>query len=123
MSALVNTWLAPATSIKLSCRLSTQVSRRIIKGRPFKVGFECEAELYRKEHPYEHVGNLVQPSTANRRRPGRSVPPQYFDLLRRSLQELKSVAGDRDAPFVASRERVSDVVCSFGSTLEQAKDG
>jgi hypothetical protein len=29
-------------------------SRRIIKGRPFEVGFECEAELYRKEHPYEH---------------------------------------------------------------------
>jgi hypothetical protein len=27
--------------------------RRIIKGRPFEVGFECEAELYRKEHPYE----------------------------------------------------------------------
>ena len=68
-------------------------------------------------------GNLGQPSTANRRRPGRSVPPQYFDLLRRSLQELKSVAGDRDAPFVASRERVSDVVCSFGSTLEQANVG
>jgi hypothetical protein len=47
---------------------------------------------------------------------------QYFDLLRR-FQELKSVAVDRDAPFVASRARVSDVVCSFGSTLEQAKDG
>jgi len=29
-------------------------SRRIIKGRPFEVGFECEAELYRKEHTYEH---------------------------------------------------------------------
>jgi hypothetical protein len=29
-------------------------SRRIIKGRPFEVGFECEAKLYRKEHPYEH---------------------------------------------------------------------
>jgi hypothetical protein len=28
-------------------------SGRIIKGRPFEVGFECEAELYRKEHPYE----------------------------------------------------------------------
>ena len=26
--------------------------RRIIKGRPFEVGFECEAKLYRKEHPY-----------------------------------------------------------------------
>src|SRR3982074_3724593 len=30
---------------------------------------------------------------------------------------------DRDAPFVACRARLSDVVCSFGSTLEQAKDG
>ena len=29
-------------------------SRRIIKGRPFEVGFECEAKLYRKEQPYEH---------------------------------------------------------------------
>ena len=28
--------------------------RRIIKGRPFEVGFECEAKLYRKEHPYGH---------------------------------------------------------------------
>ncbi len=64
----------------------------------------------------------MQPSTANRRWPGRPIPPQYFDLLRR-FQELKSVAVDRDAPFVASRARVSDVVCSFGSTLEQAKDG
>jgi hypothetical protein len=68
-------------------------------------------------------GNLVQPSTANRRWPGWSIPPQYFDPLRRFLQELKSVAVDRDAPFVASRARVSNVVCSFGSTLEQAKDG
>jgi hypothetical protein len=67
-------------------------------------------------------GNLVQPSTANRRWPGRSIPPQYFDLWRRFLQELKSVAVDRDAAFVASRARVSDVVCSFGSTLEEAKD-
>ena len=24
---------------------------RIIKGRPFEVGFECQPELYRKEHP------------------------------------------------------------------------
>ena len=30
------------------------ILRRIIKGRPFEVGFECEAKLYRKEHPYEH---------------------------------------------------------------------
>jgi hypothetical protein len=43
--------------------------------------------------------------------------------LRRFIQELKSVAVNRDAPFFASRARVSDVVCSFGSTLEQAKDG
>ena len=50
--------------------------------------------------------------------PTRSTPPHYFDLLRRFLQELKSVAVDRDAPFVASRARLSDVVCSFGSTLE-----
>jgi hypothetical protein len=28
--------------------------RRIIKGRPFEVSFECEAKLYRKEHPYGH---------------------------------------------------------------------
>jgi hypothetical protein len=28
--------------------------RRIIKGRPFEVDFECEAKLYRKEHPYGH---------------------------------------------------------------------
>jgi hypothetical protein len=63
-------------------------------------------------------GNLVQPSTANRRWPTRSILPQYFDLLRRFLQELESVAVDRDAPFVASRARVSDVVCIFGSTLE-----
>src|ERR1017187_9806834 len=28
--------------------------RRIIKGRPFEVGFECDAKLYRKEHPYGH---------------------------------------------------------------------
>src|ERR1035437_10355115 len=27
---------------------------RIIKGRPFEVGFECDAKLYRKEHPYGH---------------------------------------------------------------------
>ncbi len=25
--------------------------QRIIKGRPFEVGFECDPELYRKEHP------------------------------------------------------------------------
>jgi len=30
---------------------------------------------------------------------------------------------DRDTYFVAYRARESDVVCSFGSTLEQAKDG
>src|SRR5665811_296526 len=29
-------------------------TRRIIKGRPFEVGFECDAKLYRKEHPYGH---------------------------------------------------------------------
>jgi hypothetical protein len=29
-------------------------SPRIIKGRSFEVGFECEAKLYRKEHPYGH---------------------------------------------------------------------
>ena len=40
-----------------------------------------------------------------------------------ALQELKSVAVDRDAPFVAFPRTVSDVVCSFGSTLEQVKDG
>ena len=28
--------------------------QRIIKGRPFEVGFECEPKLYRKEHPYGH---------------------------------------------------------------------
>jgi len=27
--------------------------QRIIKGRPFEVGFECGSELYREEHPYE----------------------------------------------------------------------
>jgi hypothetical protein len=27
---------------------------RIIKGRPFEVGFVCDAKLYRKEHPYGH---------------------------------------------------------------------
>jgi hypothetical protein len=27
---------------------------RIIKGRPFEVGFEYDAKLYRKEHPYGH---------------------------------------------------------------------
>ncbi len=34
--------------------LVQSLERLIIKGRPFEVGFECEAELYRKEHPYEH---------------------------------------------------------------------
>jgi hypothetical protein len=34
--------------------LPAHESQRIIKGRPFEVGFECKAELYRKEHPYEH---------------------------------------------------------------------
>ena len=29
-------------------------TRRIIKGRPFEVGFEFDAKLYRKEHPYGH---------------------------------------------------------------------
>ena len=28
------------------------ITRRIIKGRPFEVGFECQAKLYGKEHPY-----------------------------------------------------------------------
>jgi hypothetical protein len=32
----------------------SEEASRIIKGRPFEVGFECEAKLYRKEHPYEH---------------------------------------------------------------------
>ena len=27
---------------------------RIIKGRPFEVGFECDAKLYRKEYLYGH---------------------------------------------------------------------
>jgi len=43
--------------------------------------------------------------------------------MKYQLPCLKSDAVDRDAPLVASRARVSDVVCSFGSTLEQAKDG
>ena len=34
--------------------INSDLPRRIIKGRPFEVGFECEAKLYRKEHPYEH---------------------------------------------------------------------
>jgi len=29
-----------------------QAISRIIKGRPFDVGFECGSELYRKEHPH-----------------------------------------------------------------------
>jgi len=33
---------------------STERFPRIIKGRPFEVGFECDAKLYRKEHPYGH---------------------------------------------------------------------
>jgi hypothetical protein len=51
------------------------------------------------------------------------IPPYHLDLVRRFLQELKSVAVDRDAAFVAFLRTVSDVLCSFGSTLEQAKDG
>jgi hypothetical protein len=35
-------------------RFRRRAISRIIKGRPFEVSFECEAKLYRKEHPYEH---------------------------------------------------------------------
>jgi hypothetical protein len=31
--------------------LGITLGLRIIKGRPFEVGFECQPELYRKEHP------------------------------------------------------------------------
>jgi hypothetical protein len=40
--------------LRMISGFTTDSSRRIIKGRPFEVGFECEAELYRKERPYEH---------------------------------------------------------------------
>jgi hypothetical protein len=66
-------------------------------------------------------GNLVQPSTANRRWPGGRYLLSI--LIVAPLSGAEIVAVDRDAPFVASRARVSDVVCNFGSTLEQAKDG
>jgi hypothetical protein len=33
---------------------AVEKGRGIIKGHPFEVGFECEAKLYRKEHPYGH---------------------------------------------------------------------
>jgi hypothetical protein len=58
-------------------------------------------------------GNLVQPRLPIGDGLVRSIPPSHFDLLRRFLQELKSVAVDRDAPFVAFPRTVSDVVCSF----------
>ena len=38
----------------LSWKAQTPRFPRIIKGRPFEVGFECDAKLYRKEHPYGH---------------------------------------------------------------------
>jgi hypothetical protein len=39
---------------------------RIIKGRPFKVGFECEAERYRKEHPVWTLSILAWTFTRKR---------------------------------------------------------
>jgi hypothetical protein len=52
-------WIALSTGIsgpnaKERPAGSTDPTQRIIKGRPFEVSFECEAKLYRKEHPYEH---------------------------------------------------------------------
>jgi len=35
------------------------VELRIIKGCPFEVGFECDAELYRKEHPMKRTGLMA----------------------------------------------------------------
>ena len=44
----------PDFSTELGNRAKNARFPRIIKGRPFEVSFECEAKLYREEHPYEH---------------------------------------------------------------------
>jgi hypothetical protein len=49
--------MAPLSPLRRGGRMfrsTLPTCRRIIKGRPFEVGFECEVKLYRREHPYEH---------------------------------------------------------------------
>ena len=52
-------WSTPSRRSSLrfgKSRAATRESRsekRIIKGRPFAVGFDCSHQAYRKEHPHE----------------------------------------------------------------------
>ena len=44
--------LMPASEHAAGAPADISETRRIIKGRPIEVGFECDAKLYREEHPY-----------------------------------------------------------------------
>ena len=70
-----------------------------------------------------------KPSLVERRSPlRRAVCRKTASLVFEDLIQLSFIiAKDRhdllEVRWIASPARVSDVVCSFGSTLEQAKDG